>query len=103
MWFCGQLDSGLLCLGGFYNEAGVLYGSSFINVLCELKGLPLFKSEKKRSEKCLEPGLQEAVGIWRNVSKTAFETSFLCSIAKEAGKQSFLDLRNIGRCFQTLN
>lgn len=64
MWFCGQLDSGLLCLGGFYNEAGVLYGSSFINVLCELKGLPLFKSEKKGSEKCLEPGLQEATGIW---------------------------------------
>lgn len=57
MWFRGQLDSGLLCLRVFYNGAGVLYGSSFINVPFELKGLPLFDSEKRgvrnvRSQSC---------------------------------------------------
>lgn len=65
MWFCGQLDSGLLWLRVFYNEAGVLHGCSLINVLFELKGLPLFDTEKKGSEKCLKQGFQEAVGIWR--------------------------------------
>lgn len=65
MWLCGQLDCDLLCLGVFCKEAGVLYGSSFINGLSGLKGPPLLDTEKG-SEKRLELGCRR---LWARGGK----------------------------------
>lgn len=47
--------------GGGYNGAGVLYGSSFINVLSEPKRLPLFDSQKREVRNVESQGRR---GLW---------------------------------------